>query len=53
MLSLTQSGISYAINSLENELGFSLITRGRSGIHLISNGERMLTYIRDILIFND
>ncbi len=53
MLKLTQSGISHAINSLENELGFTILTRGRTGINLTSNGERMLTYIRDILILND
>jgi DNA-binding transcriptional LysR family regulator len=53
MLNLTQSGISHAINSLENELGFTLLNRGRSGIYLTNNGERMLAYIRDILILND
>ncbi|MFF2444294.1 LysR family transcriptional regulator [Priestia megaterium] len=53
MLKLTQSGISHAITSLENELGFSLLTRNRSGIHLTNNGERMLTYIRDILTLNE
>jgi DNA-binding transcriptional LysR family regulator len=53
MLNLTQSGISHAITSLETELGFSLLTRGRSGIYLTNNGERMLTYIRDILSLND
>jgi len=53
MLKLSQSGISHAINSLENELGFSLLTRNRSGIYLTNNGERMLEYIRDILILND
>ncbi|MBT2756307.1 LysR family transcriptional regulator [Mesobacillus foraminis] len=52
-LNLTQSGISHAINSLENELGFTLLTRGRSGIYLTSNGERMLEYMRDILTLND
>jgi DNA-binding transcriptional LysR family regulator len=53
MLNLTQSGISHAITSLETEFGFSLLTRGRSGISLTSNGERMLAYIREILILND
>lgn len=53
ILNLTQSGISHAITSLETELGFSLLTRGRSGICLTSNGERILAYIRDILILND
>lgn len=53
ILKLTQSGISHAINSLENELGFTLLTRGKSGISLTSNGERMLAYIHDILVLND
>jgi DNA-binding transcriptional LysR family regulator len=53
VLKLTQSGISHAITSLENELGFSLLTRNRSGIHLTHNGERILTYIRDILSLNE
>ncbi|RBW68514.1 LysR family transcriptional regulator [Bacillus taeanensis] len=53
MLNLTQSGVSHAITSLENELGFPLLTRGRSGIQLTHNGERMLTYIRDILSLHD
>lgn len=53
VLNMTQSGISHAIASLESELGFSLITRCRSGIYLTNNGERMLGYIRDILLLND
>lgn len=53
ILNLTQSGVSHAITSLENEFGFSLLIRGRSGIYLTSNGERMLNYIRDILTLND
>ncbi|MDM5309748.1 LysR family transcriptional regulator [Peribacillus frigoritolerans] len=53
LLNLTQSSISHAIASLENELDFSLLTRGKAGISLTSNGERMLEYIRDILILND
>ncbi|WP_050184037.1 LysR family transcriptional regulator [Domibacillus robiginosus] len=53
LLNLTQSSISHAIASLENELGFSLLTRGKTGIFLTSNGERMLEYVRDILILHD
>jgi len=53
LLNLTQSSISHAIASLENELGFSLLTRGKAGIFLTSNGERMLEYTRDILILHD
>jgi len=52
ILKLTQSGISHAITSLENEFGFSLLTRGRSGIQLTSNGERIITFIREILLIN-
>ncbi|MED1785328.1 LysR substrate-binding domain-containing protein [Brevibacillus fortis] len=49
ILGLTQSAISHAIASLEREYGFSLLTRGRSGISLTSNGERLLPYMRETL----
>ncbi|UED77230.1 LysR family transcriptional regulator [Brevibacillus sp. DP1.3A] len=49
ILGLTQSAISHAIASLEREFGFSLLTRGRSGISLTSNGERLLPYMRETL----
>ncbi|WP_066295472.1 LysR family transcriptional regulator [Bacillus sp. FJAT-29937] len=52
-LGLTQSAVSHAISSLETEWGFSILNRGRSGIHLTSNGERILTYIREILKWNE
>lgn len=48
-LNLTQSGVSYAISSLETEFGFSLLKRDRSGISLTSNGERVLCHIKKIL----
>lgn len=48
-LGLTQSAVSHAITSLEREYGFSLLTRGRSGIHLTTNGERILTYMNAML----
>lgn len=48
-LGLTQSTVSHAIASLETEWGFSLLVRGRSGISLTTNGERVLKYIREIL----
>jgi len=53
VLHLTQSGVSHAMSSLEHEFGFSLLTRDRAGITLTSNGERMLTYIRDTLQCNE
>ncbi|KIL35764.1 LysR family transcriptional regulator [Cohnella kolymensis] len=52
-LHLTQSGVSHAIASLETEMGFPLLIRGRSGISLTCDGERILKYIRDILQKNE
>jgi len=48
-LNLTQSGVSYAISTLEAELGFPLLKRDRSGISLTSNGERILKHVQRIL----
>lgn len=52
-LGLTQSAVSHAINSLEQEFGFSLLTRGRSGTSLTSNGERLLTYMKEMLKWHE
>lgn len=52
-LSLSQSAVSHAIGGLESEWGFSILNRGRSGITLTSNGERVLRYIREILKWNN
>lgn len=52
-LGLTQSAVSHAIASLESEWGFSILSRGRTGIHLTSNGELVLQYIREILKWNE
>jgi DNA-binding transcriptional LysR family regulator len=49
VLKVTQSAVSHAISSLENEFGFSLLTRNRSGIYLTSNGEHILKHVREIL----
>jgi DNA-binding transcriptional LysR family regulator len=53
VLGLTPSAVSHAIASLESEWGFSILNRGRSGINLTSNGERVLRYIREILKLNE
>ncbi|MDD4565749.1 MAG: LysR family transcriptional regulator [Eubacteriales bacterium] len=47
-LSYAQSGVSYIIKSLEQELGFQLIHRGRQGITLTENGKRLLPVITRI-----
>ena len=52
-LNLTQSAVSYSLANLESELGFSLLIRGRSGITLTSNGQRILKYIRTILHWDE
>lgn len=53
ILGLTQSAVSHAIASLEREYGFAIMMRGRSGISLTSNGERLLKYMREMLRQNE
>lgn len=52
-LGFTQSGVSHAISSLEEELGFTLLLRGRSGVRLTPNGEQLLKPIREMLNWNE
>ncbi|NJJ40644.1 LysR family transcriptional regulator [Paenibacillus apii] len=52
-LGFTQSAVSHAIASLEAEWGFSILSRGRAGVHLTSTGELILPYIREILKGNE
>lgn len=52
-LNLTQSGISQTILNLENTMGFPLITRGKNGVKLTRNGERIFEYIREIVVLNE
>ena len=48
-LGYTQSGVSHIINSLEEELGFKLLIRSRSGVRLTPDGERIMPAVRGIL----
>ncbi|MDQ0170145.1 LysR family transcriptional regulator [Paenibacillus tundrae] len=48
-LNITQSAVSHAIASLEKECGFPLLSRGRSGVRITVEGERVLGYTREIL----
>ena len=48
-LGCTQSGVSHMIASLEEELGFRLLRRARSGVKLTDEGERLLPFIRSLL----
>ena len=45
----TQSAVSHMIASLEDELGFRLLRRGRSGVKLTDEGERLLGAARGLL----
>lgn len=49
ILGYTQSGISHILNSLENELGFTILIRSRGGVKLTSAGEQLLPKIIEIL----
>lgn len=48
-LDISQSAVSRAIAALEEELGVSLLTRGRFGAHPTLVGERILHHARSIL----
>lgn len=48
-LGLTQSAVSHSIASLEEELGFVLIKRGKSGVRLTDEGERLMPAVRSLL----
>lgn len=48
-LDISQSAVSRAIAALEEELGVSLLTRGRFGAHPTLVGERILHHARTIL----
>ncbi len=48
-LGVTQSAVSHSIDSLEKELGFTLIKRSRAGVQLTGEGERLLPAVRNVL----
>ena len=48
-LECTQSAVSHALASLEEELGFTLLRRGRGGVKLTDEGERLLPAVRALL----
>lgn len=52
-LNITQSAISHAIASLEADCGFTLLNRGRTGVKVTAEGERILGYTREILRWNE
>ena len=48
-LGCTQSAVSHMISSLEEDLGFRLLRRGRSAVRLTDEGERLLGAARSLL----
>lgn len=48
-LGYTQSGLTHMMNSLERELGFTIIQRGHYGVRPTKEGERILPKIRRLL----
>lgn len=49
ILNITPSAISHSIASLENDFGFSLLVRSKTGVALTSYGESLMPYIRTVL----
>ena len=47
-LGLTQSGVSHILSALEEELGFTLLRRSRTGVKLSSEGKALLPYMQEI-----
>ena len=52
-LGCTQSAVSHAINNLEAELGFAVITRSRAGVKLTDDGERIMPSVRGMLNYEE
>ena len=52
VLGYTQSGLTHMMNSLEKEAGFTLLERGRSGVRLTEEGERIAPAVREFLQAN-
>ena len=49
-LGYTQSGLTRALNTLEEEWGIRLLARGRSGVKLTAEGILLMPHIRKILV---
>ena len=52
VLGYTQSGLTHMMNSLEKEVGFTLLERGRSGVRLTEEVERIAPAVREFLQAN-
>ncbi|MCP3413646.1 LysR family transcriptional regulator [Bradyrhizobium brasilense] len=52
-LNLSPSAVSHALSSFEQELGFTLFGRNRSGARLTAGGEALLPTVREVLQCKD
>ncbi|MEG1917786.1 MAG: LysR family transcriptional regulator [Oscillospiraceae bacterium] len=52
-LGYTQSGLTHMMNSLEKEIGFPVLRRGRYGVQLTPAGEGMLPAVREFIRAGD
>ena len=48
-LGYTQSGISHIVSALEQEFGFQLLRRSKTGVSLTQEGERILQTLREVV----
>ena len=48
-LGYTQSGLTHMMNSLEKDIGFTVLVRGRSGVQLTPAGQRMFPLVQECL----
>ena len=48
-LGYTQSGLTHMMNSLEKDIGFTVLVRGRSGVQLTSAGQRIFPLVQECL----
>ncbi|MBN7773866.1 LysR family transcriptional regulator [Clostridium aminobutyricum] len=47
-LGYTQAGISYMLNTLENELGLTLFVRDYGGVQLTADGNQILSWVQEV-----
>ena len=48
-LGYTQSGLTHMMNSLEKDIGFTVLIRGRSGVQLTPAGQRIFPLVQECL----
>lgn len=52
-LGCTQSAVSHMLNKIEEELGFTIITRSKAGARLTADGEKIMPSVHGILNYEE